>query len=165
MWRLARDSRGLDLNSPYTYLMLSRFFSGTCAIARDGDTPVGFIAGFRLPAEPEAIFVWQITVAPDVRARRLGRRMLAWLLGEVAGDGVSCLAASVTPSNEPSQRMFKGMARQLGAPCEEAPFFPIGAFPEEQTHEAEILLRIGPFDRDSVAEAACSLEASATRES
>jgi len=164
MWRLARDSHGLDLNSPYTYLMLSRFFTDTCAVARDGDTPVGFIAGFRPPAEPETIFVWQITVTPDVRARRLGRRMLAWLLREVASDGVSYLAASVTPSNEPSQRMFKGVARHLGVPCTEAPLFPAGAFPVDQTHEAEILLRIGPFDGRRVAEAACALEAKSTTE-
>lgn len=157
MWRLARDSGGLDLNSPYTYLMLSRFFTDTCAIARDGDSIAGFIAGFRPPRSPDTLFVWQITVDPNARERGLGRRMLAWLLGSLAADGVHYLDASVTPSNEASQRMFKGLAREMGVPCAETLLFPADAFPPGQAHEEEVLLRIGPFENDDIARAVRSL--------
>jgi L-2,4-diaminobutyric acid acetyltransferase len=160
MWRLACNSGGLDLNSPYTYLMLCRYFADTCAVTRDGDAVAGFIAGFRPPAERKTLFVWQITVDPGIRERRVGRRMLGWLVQRLAGDGVSYLEASVTPSNEPSQRMFKGFARELGVPCTESLLFPARAFPPGETHEDEVLLRIGPFDTQTVAQAVRSLELS-----
>lgn len=142
--------------------MLAHFFSNTCAVARNDDEVVGFIAGFRPPIRPESLFVWQITVAPTARERGLGRRMLAWLLDRLHGDGVTHLEATVTPSNEPSQRMFTGLARQMGVPCNETMLFPANAFPESAAHEDEVLLRIGPFDKDQIARAARILETTAT---
>ncbi|GAB4321530.1 MAG: diaminobutyrate acetyltransferase [Dehalococcoidia bacterium] len=155
---MARDSGGLDLNSPYAYLLLSHFFSDTCAVARSHDELVGFIAGFRPPIRPESLFVWQIAVAPTARERGVGRRMLAWLLHRLSDDGVTYLEATVTPSNEASHRMFKGLARQLDVPCSESCLFAANQFPDGAGHEDEVLLRIGPFDKSRVAQAMRVLE-------
>src|SRR5205823_2377512 len=43
LWRIARDSAKLDLNSPYAYLLWCRDFAETSCVAREGDEAVGFV--------------------------------------------------------------------------------------------------------------------------
>lgn len=144
MWRLATEADSLEANSAYSYLMLSEFFPETCIVAEDDGAVVGFVTGFRPPEEPEALFVWQITVAPSQRGRGLARTMLEALVERLAPRGVRYLQATVTPSNIPSQRTFRSLARRLGAACEETTLFAEHLFGEED-HEEEVLFRIGPF--------------------
>lgn len=144
---MVRDAGGgLDLNTPYTYLLFGHYFRDTCLIAEDGDATAGVIVGFRPPRDTETLFVWQIAVNPKLRARGLGRRMLAALMAHTSHDGVRYLEATVTPSNEPSLRMFRGFANDHGVPCDESPLFSAEAFPPGEDHEEERRLRIGPFD-------------------
>lgn len=145
MWALARDSGALDLNTPYFYLTIADRFADTSVIARSGDRIVGFIAGLRPPKAHDTVFVWQITVAGEVRGRGIAHEMLRTLLERLAPQGVRYLDASVTPSNEASQQMFRRFAERLAAPCEESILYPAGLFPDGG-HEPEHLLHIGPFD-------------------
>lgn len=146
---MARDSGNLDLNSPYTYLMLCRYFADTCVVAEEDGEPLGFILGYRMPERPESVFVWQVTTSPAARGRGLATSMMAELLQRHARQGGSFLEATVTPSNTASQRLFRGVARKLGVPCEESLEFPADLFPGDD-HEEEVLFRIGPFCADSV---------------
>ncbi len=52
LWRLARDSRVLDVNSPYSYALWCRDFADTSVVARDGGVPCGFITGYVQPVVP-----------------------------------------------------------------------------------------------------------------
>lgn len=145
MWALAREAGTLDLNTPYYYLTFAGVFDDTCIVAKsDAGKVVGFIAGFRPPRQPDTLFVWQIATAPSYRGRGIAHKMLRDLLSRLAEDGVRYLNATVTPSNEASDRMFRSFAERTGAPCEESLFFPADYFPEGD-HEEERLLRIGPF--------------------
>lgn len=146
MWELARDAGSLDLNSPYYYLTLSNQFSDTCIVAKSGNQVVGFIAGFRPPAAPDTLFVWQITVAHSHRRRGLAQDMLRALMARLSNNGVRYLEATVTPSNLASQRMFRAFAEAHGAPCDESPLYAADLFPAGD-HEEERLLRMGPFER------------------
>lgn len=152
IWRLARDSGTLDLNSPYTYLMMSQFFAETCVVAEEDGAPVGFIVGFRMPPRPESIFVWQVASARSQQGRGLATRMIGELLIRHAASGGSYLEATVTPSNTASQKLFRGIARRLDVPCRETPEFESAHFPEGG-HEEEVLFRIGPFQPDAVRQA------------
>lgn len=117
----------------------------------DGDVAAGAIIGFRPPARPDSLFVWQIAVSADHRGAGLGRRMLAWLMEANADRGVRYLEATVTPDNEPSQRMFRGFASAVGAGCEESLLFPARAFPGTgEQHAEEWLFRIGPVERQAL---------------
>lgn len=146
MWRLARESGVLEDNSEYSYHMFAHFFGDGSVIAELDGRPVGFIAGFRPPDRPDTTFVWQIAVDQECRGRRIASAMLH---GLVAGDGgptrVRYLEATVTPSNEPSQRTFRAFARAMDAPLTETVLFPGDRF-GGPLHEDEILFRIGPFD-------------------
>ena len=75
IWRIARDSRTLDLNSSYSYLLWCRDFAGTSVVARDaGGEPVGFVTGYFRPERPHTLVVWQVAVdASQPRRRPAGR--------------------------------------------------------------------------------------------
>src|SRR5690349_8088208 len=74
LWRIARDSKTLDLNSPYSYVLWCRDFAATSVVARSGGEIRGFVTGFDRPAEPGTLFVWQVAVDEDWRGRSLASR-------------------------------------------------------------------------------------------
>lgn len=143
MWDLAR-ANGLDVNSPYHYLVFCRDFAETSIVADGGAGPVGFVTGFRRPADPGTLFVWQVAVDHRARRQGLGLAMLAHLVARLAPAGVAHVEATVTPSNTASAALFASLARAVRAPKVDAPLFGALDFPEDHAHEPEILVRIGP---------------------
>lgn len=143
LWQMVRDAGTLELNSAYFYLVFAEHFGDTCLIAEDDHGVVGGVVAYRPPRETEAVFVWQIGVAPEARGRGLGKRLLKALIELPGCRGVQWLTATVAEDNEPSQRLFRGFARDAGVKCEESDFFTPELFPEP--HAAERLFRIGPL--------------------
>jgi L-2,4-diaminobutyric acid acetyltransferase len=144
IWALVKDTRVLDVNSPYSYLMLGEYFPKTCVVAERRDHLVGFVSAFLPRRRPDTVFVWQVAVAPGAGRRGLGKAMLRELLGRPVCEDVHYLEATVTPSNRPSAALFRALARDLGSPCTITRGFPSEAFPGG-SHEAERLFRIGPL--------------------
>ena len=148
IWRHVAGSPVLDTNSPYAYLLLCDLFRDTCVVAeRTGDI-VGFVAAVRPPRRPDTVFVWQIGVAEAERGSGLGGRLLDALLGLAGCTGVRYLEATVTPSNDASQALFRSLARRRRVDCEVRSHYPEELFPRQPgaSHEAEDLFRIGPFE-------------------
>lgn len=143
VWHMVRGS-SLDTNSPYAYFMMFRYFPDTCVVAEHGGHVVGFMTGFRPPAAPDTLFVWQIGVAPAARGQGLAGALLDEVLGRPEQAQVRWLEATVAHSNAASLKLFHGLAGRLGAAVTESPCFPEQLFPSD-VHEAEMLLRIGPF--------------------
>jgi len=143
LWRLARDGGGLDLNSPYTYLMWCRDFSATSVVARAGADTVGFITGYRRPDADDTLFVWQVAVDPAYRGQRIGVTMLMSIGDVMKRLGCQYMEATVTPDNEASAAMFASFARAHGAPLARSECFDSSLFPEN--HQPEDLIRIGPL--------------------
>lgn len=149
MWQMAKDSGGLDMNSPYCYLLMCTHFARTCMVAEMDGEPVGFATAYRPPTHPDTIFVWQIAVSPKARRTGLARRMVNGILESPACSSVRFLEATVTESNVASEGLFRSIAEQLGANFDRSTIFEAKDFPEssqDSPHEAELLLRIGPFD-------------------
>lgn len=148
MWSLL-GAAGLDRNSPYAYLLVCTDFADTSLVAEDSDGLVGAVAAYRPPIRPQAVFVWQVGVAERGRGQGLARRMLHQVLDLPATVDTTELTATVTPDNEPSLRLFRGLARELGVGCEERPRFLAEHFPEGHAHQPEDELVIGPVARRS----------------
>lgn len=143
MWRIARDSRTLDLNSSYSYLLWCRDFAGTSVVARDADgTPVGFVTGYLRPEEPLTLVVWQVAVDAAQRGRGVAAAMLDHLAARVAAGGVRRMETTITRDNAASQRLFTSFAERRGAPLDCEVLFPGALFPDG--HGSEVLFRIGP---------------------
>lgn len=149
MWRLAEGA--VDSNSPYSYLMLVEYFADTCAVAvvdGDGDGGndgelVGFVTGFRVPADPSTLFIWQIAVSPHRRGLGIGAKLLDGLADRSAVPRLRFLEATVTPGNDASEGLFRAFAAARGADCVEDDLFAATDFPG--SHDAEVRFRIGPF--------------------
>jgi L-2,4-diaminobutyric acid acetyltransferase len=148
IWRFVGASETLDLNSPYCYLILCHHFADTCLVAEEDNALIGFIVGYRPPKAKNVVVVWQIGVAASRQGRGLGLAMLRELLRRDACGDVSFLEATVTPSNSASRAMFTAFARSLNAEWMLLTGFDAALFPKEVNHEAELLLRIGPFARE-----------------
>ena len=134
----------LDLNSVYTYLLLSEHFPATCMLAGTGDVIEGFISGYVPPGRADVLFVWQVAVDSRARGKRLGRRMLNALLQRPALSGIRYIETTVGPGNLASRGLFAGLAQDVSAPLREQTLFPPCLF-GSQSHDDEPLLRIGPF--------------------
>lgn len=142
--RLVSECPPLDLNSVYTYLLLSEHFSQTCILAGRGDSLDGFVSGYVPPERPGTLFVWQVAVHERARGHGLARFMLGQLLQRPGLDAIQYIETTVGPDNAASRGLFAGLARQLSAPIHEEPCFQPALFGAE-SHEDEPLLRIGPF--------------------
>lgn len=141
VYELVRDGGGLDLNTPYAYLLLTRMFATSAAVAEVDGQLAGTVLGLRPPQEPESLFVWQVGVHPDYRGLGLATKMLNWLTDACRP---TFLTATVTPTNTASDRLFRGFARHHGVACEVTPWASEEDFPGEG-HEREDHYRIGPL--------------------
>ncbi|MEV9641144.1 diaminobutyrate acetyltransferase [Mammaliicoccus sciuri] len=144
IWKLVKDTQVLDLNSSYSYLLWADQFSDTSILVEDHGKIVGFISGFIQPKAQDTLFIWQVAVDESARGQRLASRMLQAILQSQSCRNIRYLEATVTPSNIPSTKLFKGLARDLQTECTITDGYPEDQFPREG-HEAEELFRIGPF--------------------
>ncbi|MFE5295484.1 diaminobutyrate acetyltransferase [Streptomyces sp. NPDC056632] len=149
LWRIARESGDLDVNSPYSYLLWCRDFAATSAVARDdAGRAVGFVTGYLRPEAPGTLFVWQVAVDGSHRGTGVAGALLDALAARVAAEhGPVRLEATVTPGNVPSDRLFRSYARRHGATVTREVLFPTTSFPDASdagVHEPEVLYRIGP---------------------
>jgi L-2,4-diaminobutyric acid acetyltransferase len=140
-WQLASDSRVLDVNSRYAYLLWFRDFAATSVVARRGGDVIGFVTGYRRSDEPSTLMVWQVAVAEAARGRGLASAMLDALVDRV--PVVDHVETTITPDNRASVALFTGFADRRRAPVRRNELF--GADLLGTDHEPEILFRIGPI--------------------
>jgi diaminobutyrate acetyltransferase len=140
MWRIARDSQVLDLNSSYSYLLWCRDFAATSVVATEDGRPVGFVSGYLRPDDPDTLMVWQVAVDSGQRGRGVAGRMLGDLVDRLP---VRHLETTITPDNEASVALFTSFAAARDARVVREPVFDGSLFPDD--HETELLFRIGPF--------------------
>ncbi|MGP9539512.1 diaminobutyrate acetyltransferase [Brachybacterium sp. AOP43-C2-M15] len=146
IWRIARDSGTLDLNTSYAYLLLARDFAATSRLAVHEDAAVGFVLGYLRPTAPETLFVWQIAVDESQRGKRVAGRLLDALLADL--PQVSALETTITADNTASQRLFASFAQRHGAQEDVQPLIEEHHFPDAG-HGAELLHVISGLHRGS----------------
>jgi L-2,4-diaminobutyric acid acetyltransferase len=134
----------LDRNSLYCNLLQCTHFADTCILAEQGERLLGWISGYRPPAEPSTLFVWQVAVHGDARGTGLGGKLLMALLDRPGTEPVRFIKTTVTPDNEASRALFRSVARRARAPMREQSGF------EKDTHfrgrhDSERLIVIGPI--------------------
>ncbi|MDX3518003.1 diaminobutyrate acetyltransferase [Streptomyces scabiei] len=146
LWRIAGDSKALDLNSSYSYLLWCRDFADTSAVARDeSGEPVGFVTGYVRPGRPDTLLVWQVAVDEAHRGLGLAGALLDGLTERVARrHPLTTVETTITPGNTASERLFAAFAARHGADIERTVLFETADFPDGP-HAPEMLHRIGPL--------------------
>lgn len=142
IWRIAKDSAVLDLNSSYAYVLWCRDFANTSLVAEVDGRVVGFVIGYLRPDAPDTVFVWQVAVDESQRGRGTGSALITGLLDAVAERGATALETTVSPDNPASIAMFAAVARDRGHHMSRRSLFEPGVFPD--SHAAEDLYRIAP---------------------
>jgi len=142
VFRLVKDGGTLEVNTQYAYVLLCDHFRATTIVCEHEGQLVGFVAAYRPPTHPDAVFVWQIGVSPTMRGRGVARSILDALVEHPGCDGVHYLEATVTPSNTASRRLFESFARHRDAAFEWTPYYDPSHLGD---HEPEDLIRTGPF--------------------
>jgi diaminobutyrate acetyltransferase len=137
---MAQESRVLDVNASYAYLLWCRDFAATSVLATVDDEPAGFVTGYLRPQSPDTLMVWQVAVDEQHRGRGLARRMLHEL---VDAAPVRHLETTITADNEASVALFTAFAADRGVELVHEPVFDAALFPDG--HDTELLFRIGPF--------------------
>lgn len=125
-------------------MLLCAHHASTCVVAEAGGALSGWTSAYRLPQQPDTVFVWQLAVAPSARGHGLALRMLEHLLARPALEGCRMLETTVSPSNRASRRVFDLLAQRLDAATAESSFFTQDCF-DDQHHEPEMLIRVGPW--------------------
>lgn len=142
--QLIRECPPLDSNSTYCNLLQCSHFAETSVAALRQRELVGFISGYRLPQQPDTLFIWQVAVSEKARGQRLATRMLQHILTRPNSQDIIHLETTITPDNQASWALFKGLAKRLDTPIMSSVLFDkerhfAGA------HDSELLVRIGPF--------------------
>jgi len=145
LWKIAKASQTLDVNSPYHYLIMCRHFQKTCIVAETKMQVVGFVTAYIPPDKPDTVFVWQVAVDEKARGQGLGAHMLLNLFNNLKESNIKYIEATITPANQASIKLFSAAARDLNAPFEfEKEFFTPSDF-GPNIHEPEMLFHIGPI--------------------
>ncbi|MGE0486430.1 MAG: diaminobutyrate acetyltransferase [Gammaproteobacteria bacterium] len=134
----------LDRNSLYCNLLQCTDFAATCALARLDGRVVGFVSGYRPPAQPAVLFIWQVAVDRIARGHGLARRLILDILDRDACASVAWIHTTVTPGNGPSRAMFTRLAAELGTGVTVRPHFDKHVHLAGQADSEELFL-IGPF--------------------
>ncbi len=143
--RLIRLSPPLDLNSLYCYLIICAHFPQTSVVAYDADFLCGFISAYIQPDQKDTLFVWQVAVDKAYRGKGIARSMLSSILDRSYPNALRYLETTVSPSNHSSKALFSSLAETLGVPLVQSVLFSADDF-DGQSHEEEVLFRIGPFN-------------------
>jgi L-2,4-diaminobutyric acid acetyltransferase len=134
----------LDTNSRYCNLLQCTHFADTSVIAEIAGNVAGFISGYLEPGRRDTLFVWQVAVAPECRGERLALRMLMQLLQRADRRNIRYLTTSITADNAASWRTFERLAAALDSDITAAPWLSRERH-FDGCHDAERLVRIGPF--------------------
>ena len=111
VWELVSSCHPLDENSMYCNLIQCDHFRDTCIVAERDGRMLGWVSGYRLPYDPETLFVWQVAVSEEARGEGLARRMLQALLARKDCEGVTRLQTTITRDNAASWALFRSLAR------------------------------------------------------
>lgn len=141
LWRMARDSRTLDVNTSYAYLLWCRDFGETSLVAEVESGAAGFVTGYIRPENPRTLMIWQVAVDAEHRGHGVAGRLLSGLVERL--PQVSRMETTITDDNDASIALFHGFARRRGATIRRDDLFAGHHFPDG--HDAERLYTIEPL--------------------
>ncbi|MDD5360190.1 MAG: diaminobutyrate acetyltransferase [Sulfurovaceae bacterium] len=140
---LIKNSKPLDLNSEYLYLLQTTYFSNTCMVAERKNKIIGFVSGFIDPKDKDIFFIWQVAVDNSVRGCGVGFGMLKALFASKNIVHTKCIHTTISPSNISSQKLFEKFANELNFDKEISIFATKDDFKE--AHEDELLYKFKPI--------------------
>jgi L-2,4-diaminobutyric acid acetyltransferase len=145
IYSLVKSCPPLDVNSQYFYYILCKDFSNTCVVAEYDRNLLGFVSAYLQPEKPQSLFIWQVAVVKNERRKRLALNMLDWLIKQPKCINIQFMETTVSPLNQPSQKLFIRFAKDHNANFQTRLFLDKSNF-DNESHEEEILYTISPLN-------------------
>jgi len=142
--QLVASCKPLDENSVYCNLLQCSHFSSTCCLAEIDGRIMGFVSAYRLPENPDTLFIWQVAVSKEARGNGLAGRMIESLLSRQSCEGVHFIEATITADNKASWGLFEGLAKKLSTELSRGDLFDCDQHFNGQ-HQSELRMRLGPI--------------------
>ncbi len=144
VFQLVKNCPPLDNNSNYCNLLQCGHFSATSVAAEYHNELIGFISGYRLPENPETLFIWQVAVSEKARGLGLASAMLQNIIERQATLPIRYIETTITADNNASWALFKGLAKKLGITMTSSDWL------NSEEHfnglnKSESLVRLGPL--------------------
>lgn len=144
IFNLVKDTKVLDVNSEYLYLLQCTYFSDTCAVAVDNGKVIGFVSAFIEPKDKSHFFIWQVAVNEEYRGKGIAKQIITYLLEQQ--KEIEYITATISPSNKASESLFLKLSKSLETNIELEKIYDVEDF--NHAHEDEILYKIGPLQKE-----------------
>ena len=145
VFELIKRCPPLDTNSSYCNFLQCSHFANTSVVAEMNGAMVGFISGYKVPDQPDTLFIWQVAVDKKARGLGLARRMAMHILSRQQCEDIRHLHTTITPSNDASWALFNSLAKHLNTEIN-SDFWLDKDTHFQGHHDSESLVQIGPFN-------------------
>lgn len=140
LWEIASDSRVLDVNSSYSYVLWCHDFAASSIVAEVDGRVVGFVTGYRRQQDPSTVMVWQVAVDSEFRGHGIAATLLHRLFDRMQRKGVVAMHTTISPDNVASQRLFESVAHGRGLRFARRDLFSANDFPDSHLPEELYIL-------------------------
>jgi L-2,4-diaminobutyric acid acetyltransferase len=140
VFNLVKDTKVLDVNSEYLYLLQCTHFQNYCSVAQYEDDIVGFVSAYLHPEQKDVLFVWQVGVDKNYRGNNIAQNLILDLLQREWANNINYVYTTISPSNTSSQRVFEKLSLKYGLGFETQTMFEVADF--NDAHEDEVLYKI-----------------------
>ncbi|OCL97232.1 diaminobutyrate acetyltransferase [Arcobacter porcinus] len=137
IFKIIKESKTLDLNSEYLYLLLSTHFKDSCSLAFINGELASLVLAYYLPNETKTLFIWQIATKEKFRGKNLTLKILEDI---VSRKEINKLITTVSPDNIASRKIFEKFARNNNSEIKKSILFSKDDF--INSHEDEVLFTI-----------------------
>jgi len=127
--------------APQGDLMSNAAFRDTSVVAELEGELVGGVTAYRLPYDPQTLFIWHADVAETARDQGLSSLMMGYLMRQEACVGVTRVQTAIAPMDERAWTLFRHFARWQRSHMEIQMFITQALTPFAQ-HETDHLVTI-----------------------
>ncbi len=139
----------LDVHTPYTYWVISRFFGHISFLLEREEIEVGQKTGVRTPVgyitaldTPETVFVWQIGILPQYRGQKFSRMLIDAVYQQSKRLGKD-MCTTIDDDNECSKAAFISFCARNALRLQSVDTLELKAADLPDFYEAERIYRIG----------------------
>ena len=108
--KFVNDNKPLELHTPFTYWVLSKYFKNTCLVMEDNEMIIGFATGFKSNSEEDTFYIWQIGISDENRGKNYASLLLDNMFKIAKELDCKRIQFSVAPDNNSSYKAFHKFA-------------------------------------------------------
>lgn len=138
---LMEEFTSRDFSSLKGDLVYNPAFRETSVVAELEGKIVGFVSAYRLPFDPETLFIWHVDVAESARDTGLSSLMLGHLMRQLSCVEVRRVQTAIPQCDERAWALFRRFARWQRSRMEIQPFITQALTPFAR-HEVDHLVTI-----------------------